>query len=124
MEEIKVCPFCKENDVIISNDTYHCNSCDRDFDEDDYNHEILRQKISCVCSGEYATEDSPIIVDNGTMIKIFQDEEGILWAVEDNKEPIEVDTLETSTLQEIFDFLEKKYGVVVATDFFWAYYKN
>ena len=120
--EDKICPFCKEHDIIISNDAYHCPSCGRDFTDDDAGHELLRQKISCVCSGEEATEDNPIIIENGT---IFQDEEGIVWInANGDAEPTEIDVLTTSELQGIINWLEENYGNVVGTEYFWAYYKN
>ena len=135
MKEIQVCPFCKEHDVIISNDGtfYHCNSCDSDFTEDDYEHELLRQKIACVCSSEKATEDEPIdCVKDGALLTIgddeaqglselektrvigvFQDSEGIVWVnIEGIDEPQEVDMLSTSDLQNILNWLEENYGYV------------
>jgi ribosomal protein L37AE/L43A len=122
MEEIKICPFCKEHDIIISNGMYHCPSCGRGFTDDDAEHELIRQKISCVCSGEEATEDNPIIIENGT---IFQDEEGIVWInANGDAEPTEIDMLTTSELQDIINWLEENYGNVVGTEYFWVYYKN
>ena len=144
MKEIQVCPFCKEHDVIISNDGtfYHCNSCDCDFDEDGYEHELLRQQISCVCSGEDATEENPIDctkdgalltigddeaqglsdLDKPRVMGVFQDSEGIVWVnIEGVNEPQEADMLSTSDLQNILDWLEENYGSVTATDFCWVY---
>ena len=144
MKEIQVCPFCKEHDVIISNDGtfYHCNSCDCDFDEDGYEHELLRQQIRCVCSGEEATEEKPIdCTKDGALLTIgddetqglsdlekprvtgvFQDFEGIVWVnIEGVNEPQEADMLSTSDLQNILDWLEENYGSVTATDFCWVY---
>ena len=144
MEEIKVCPYCKEHDVVKNGKSYHCNSCDSDFTENDFIHEILRQKISCVCGGEEATEENPIdctiggemlviegeaqglsTLEMSRVVGLFQDYEGIVWVnIEAYNEPIEVDSLATSDLQAIFDWLEENYGNVVATDYFWAYYKK
>lgn len=144
MKEIKFCPYCKEHEVVISSDGtyYHCNSCESDFDEDEFEHELLRQQISCVCSGEEATEEKPIDctkdgalltigseeaqglseLEKPRVIGVFQDFEGIVWVnIEGIDEPQEADMLSTSDLQTILDWLEENYGVVTSTDFCWVY---
>lgn len=140
MEYIEICPFCKEHKVVISNDNtfYHCNGCETDFTEDDVEHELLRQQISCVCSGEEATEEKPIdCTKDGTMLiignseaqglselekpqvtSVFQDYDGIVWVnIYGSNEPIEVDDLDTLDLQNILDYLQENYGYVTATDY-------
>lgn len=143
MKVIMTCPFCHEQHcVTIEGDGYHCTSCEYDFTEDDYEHELLRQQISCVCSGEEATEEKPIDCTKNNAIltigseeaqgiselekpqvtSVFQDYEGIVWVnIEGNNEPVEADGLTTSDLQSILDYLEENYGIVTATDLCWVY---
>jgi hypothetical protein len=134
MKEIKVCPFCgAENTVIISNDKtfYHCNNCETDFTEDDLVHEILRQRISSICSDEEATEDHPLDctkgktmlvigddeamglseLDKPQVINVFNDYEAIVWVtLYGYNEPIELDSLSTSDLKNILEWLETEYS--------------
>ena len=138
MKVIMTCPFCgEEHCVVIDGNNYHCTSCEYDFTEDDYEHELLRQKIGCVCSGEEATEEKPIdcakdgalltIGDDGAqglseldkprVMGVFQDSEGIVWVnIEGIDEPQEVDMLSTSDLQNILNWLEENYGVVTLAE--------
>ena len=113
------CPFCKEHNLAVSTNEngetiYHCNECESDFTEDDFKHEIYRQRISCICGGEEATEESPIDCTNQSTIlvlgedeamgistlqmphvtSVFQDYEGIVWVnIEGSDEPMEADVL-------------------------------
>ena len=56
MKEIEVCPYCgsdnwtvENSKFAIDNDTpYHCNECDRWFDEDTVIREEIRHKISAL----------------------------------------------------------------------------
>lgn len=121
-----VCPFCGgENCVIQVDPGYHCTTCEYDFTDDDIRHEELRQKISCVCSGNYATEDRPIDCTKGLMLTIgddeamglseldkpqvtgiFHDPEGIVWiTMYGDPDPKEIDDLTTSDLAKILDWL-------------------
>lgn len=135
MKVIMTCPFCgEEHCVVIDGNNYHCTSCEYDFTEDDYEHELLRQKISCVCSGEEATEEKPIdCTKDGALLTIgddeaqglgdlekprvmgvFQDFDGVVWVnIEGVDEPQEADMLSTSDLQNILNWLEENYGYVV-----------
>ena len=75
MKEKMICPFCGgENCVIQVDPGYHCTTCEYDFTDDDIRHEELRQKISCVCSSNYATENRPIDCTKGSMLTIGDDE--------------------------------------------------
>lgn len=121
-----VCPFCGgENCVIQVDPGYHCTTCEYDFTDDDIRHEELRQKISCICSGNYATEDCPIDCTKGSMLTIgddeamglseldkpqvtgiFHDPEGIVWiTMYGDPDPKEIDDLTTSDLAKILDWL-------------------
>lgn len=143
MKVIMSCPFCNEQHcVTIDGDGYHCTSCEFDFTEDDCDHELLRQQISCVCSGEEATEEAPIDctkdgalltigddesqglsdLEKTRVVGVFQDFEGVVWVnIEGIDEPQEADMLSTSDLQTILDWLEENYGVVTPTEFMWVY---
>lgn len=126
MNEKMICPFCGgENCVIQVDPGYHCTTCNYDFTDDDIRHEELRQKISCACSGNYATEDSPIDCTKGSMLTIgddeamglseldkpqvtgiFHDPEGIVWiTMYGDPDPKEIDDLTTSDLAKILDWL-------------------
>lgn len=121
-----VCPFCGDENCVIQVDPgYHCTTCEYDFTDDDIRHEELRQKISCVCSGNYATEDHPIDCTKGSMLTIgddeamglseldkpqvtgiFHDPEGIVWiTMYGDPNPKEIDNLTTSDLAKILDWL-------------------
>lgn len=144
------CPYCKEHNLIETTNengetVYHCNECECDFTEDDFKHEIYRQRISCICGGEEAEEENPIncvLTENswGILIgeeeaqglctnqmphvtEVFQDSEGIVWVnIEGYDEPMEADMLDTSDLKSIDEWLEENYGDVIATDFCYCYY--
>lgn len=126
MKEKMICPFCGgENCVIQVDPGYHCTTCEYDFTDDDIRHEELRQKISCACSGNYATEDRPIDCTKGSMLTIgddeamglseldkpqvtgiFHDPEGIVWiTMYGDPDPKEIDDLTTSDLAKILDWL-------------------
>lgn len=121
-----ICPFCGgENCVIQVDPGYHCTTCEYDFTDDDIRHEELRQKISCVCSSNYATENRPIDCTKGSMLTIgddeamglseldkpqvtgiFHDPEGIVWiTMYGDPDPKEIDDLTTSDLAKILDWL-------------------
>ena len=145
------CPFCKEHNLVETTSTdgettYHCNECERDFTLDDFRHEIYRQRISCICSGEEATEENPIDCTSesswGILIgedeafglstlqmphvtSVFQDDEGRVWVtVMGCDELVEADMLDTSDLKNIDEWLEEYYGNVVATDFCYVYHPH
>ena len=93
-------------------------------------HERLRRKISSVCSALYATEESPIKCDGEEHImltighdeamglselelpqvtEIFHDHEAIVWVrILGEDEPIELDELPTSDLEDILKWLEEE----------------
>jgi hypothetical protein len=140
------CPYCKEHNLVVSTNEngetiYHCNECECDFTEDDFKHEIYRQRISCVCGGEESEEENPIDCTIGTMLIIGEDEaqglsdlekprvigvfeiDGVVWVnIEGYDEPMEADMLDTSDLKAIDEWLEENYGDVIATDFCYCYY--
>lgn len=91
--------------------------------------EMLRRKISAICSQYFAAEINPFVCDKGNSIltighdeamglselelpqvtEIFQDYEGIVWVrlmYEDN--PRELDDLSTSDLQDILQWLNEE----------------
>ena len=130
MKVIMKCPFCgEEHCVTIEGNGYHCTSCEYDFTEDEYKHELLRQQISSVCEGENATEENPIdCTKDGEMLiigeddaqglsdlekpqvkSVFQDCEGIVWVnIIGCKEATEADDLTTSDLETIINWLNNK----------------
>ena len=124
MKVIAECPFCGGVHCIVeTSEGYHCTTCEYDFSEDDLQHELLRKKISCVCSGENATEENPIKCDviiggdeaqglseleNPQVTSVFQDHDGIVWVnIYGSNEPIEADMLSTLDLQNILDYLQE-----------------
>jgi len=55
------CPYCgSENITIQATDLLECNDCKELFTHEDVEHNILRDKISSICSAFEATEDNPI----------------------------------------------------------------
>lgn len=124
MKVIAECPFCGGVHCIVeTSEGYHCTTCEYDFSEDDLQHELLRKKISCVCSGENATEENPIKCDviiggdeaqglseleKPQVTSVFQDHDGIVWVnIYGSNEPIEADMLYTLDLQNILDYLQE-----------------
>lgn len=103
MEANVVCPFCGSRNVDVwATDLFECNDCKECFGYDDMEHELLRQKISSICSALEATEGSPIrcVREDAAELRIdgideetqglaevckpqvstlFQDSEGIVW---------------------------------------------
>ena len=93
-------------------------------------HERLRRKISSFCSALYATEESPIKCDVEEHImltighdeamglselelpqvtEIFHDHEAIVWVrILGEDEPIELDELPTSDLEDILKWFEEE----------------
>lgn len=93
-------------------------------------HEMLRRKISAICSQYFATEENPIVCDKEDSMlltighdkamglselelpqvtEIFHDYECIVWVrlmYEDN--PRELDDLSTSDLQDILQWLNEE----------------
>lgn len=124
MKVIAECPFCGGVHCIVeTSEGYHCTTCEYDFSEDDLQHKLLRKKISCVCSGENATEENPIKCDviiggdeaqglseleKPQVTSVFQDHDGIVWVnIYGSNEPIEADMLSTLDLQNILDYLQE-----------------
>lgn len=90
-------------------------------------HEILRRKISSICSALYATEKNPINCNKDDcfmltighdkavglselelpqVTEIFHDNEAIVWVkILGEDEPRELDELEASDLKDILDWL-------------------
>lgn len=150
MENIENCPYCKGHNLVVSTNengetTYHCKECERDFTEDDFKHEIYRQRISCICSGEEATEENPIncVLDENSwgiligedeamglstlqmphVTSVFQDNEGVVWVnILGYSRLMEADDLDTSDLKNIDEWLEENYGSVTATDYLYVYH--
>jgi len=119
MKVIMTCPFCGEEHCIVETECgYHCTSCEYDFTNEEYEHEILRQQISWVCSSKEATEELPIVCTSNDLVVsiggkpkivkgVFQDFEGIVWVnVDGYNEPTEADELTNSELRSIFDWLK------------------
>ena len=131
---LEYCPFCGGTNSLIEKDySYHCSTCNTDYSYEDIEHEILRQKISAVCSYFKATEENPLnciqedemelhisgvdevaqglseslkpLVEN-----IFQDSEGIVWITVDG-EVMELDSILTDSMAEIFEWLKDVYGL-------------
>lgn len=131
---LKYCLFCGgTNSLIVAEDTYHCNTCNTDFSFEDFEHEILRQKISAVCSFFKATEENPLNCVQEDEIElhisgvdevaqglseslkpqvenIFQDPEGVVWITIDG-EVIELDNILTDSMAEILEWLIDVYNI-------------
>ena len=136
---LKYCPFCNDtNSLIAAEDFYHCSTCDTDFSSEDVKHEILRQKISAVCSSFKATEENPIscVLEDEIELhisgvdevaqglpealkpqveNIFQDPEGVVWITIDG-EAIELDNILTDSMSEILEWLKDVYNVEPLND--------
>ena len=96
-------------------------------------HEKLRRKISSFCSALYATEENPIKCDNDKCVmltighdeamglgelelpqvtEIFHDHEAIVWVrILGEDEPIELDDLPTSDLEDILNWLGEELNI-------------
>ena len=137
----KNCPFCGvENSVSMvahNGETalYHCHCCKRDFTDDDYDHEIMRQKVSAFCSGVMATEDNPIdcTADNlmechisgideeaqglcerekPLVTKIYHDFDAVVWIEVEHYGEMELDSLITASIRDILYWLESEYDSI------------
>ena len=139
MKKLKNCPFCGgTNSLIVTEDSYHCSTCNTDFSSEDIKHEILRQKISTVCSFFKATEVNPFNCVREDEIElhisgvdevaqglseslkpqvenIFQDSEGIVWITIDG-EVIELDNILTDSMVEILEWLKDVYNIEPLND--------
>lgn len=110
---IPFCPFCGNEHGITFNaktNEYRCPSCEFEFSEEEFFHEILRHRISAFCMD--TSEENPIYCDGITigikpLISIFQDHEGILWGNIYGSLPMELDYLSNSDLDKILTWLEK-----------------
>ena len=138
MKLVKQCPFCGHERVVLERkdeyqNYYHCPNCEYDFSDEDVEHELLRQKVSSICSALEATEEHPIDCSNFDMelhidldevaqglsemekpqlLSVFQDSEGIVWIITDfNDEPIELDSILTDSIREILVYLEENLNV-------------
>ena len=139
MKMLKYCPFCgATNSLIVAEDFYYCNTCNTDFSSEDVKHEILRQKISAVCSFFKATEENPLncVLDDEMELHIsgvdevaqglseflkpqvenlFQDPEGVVWVTIDG-EVIELDNILTDSMSEILEWLKDVYNIEPLND--------
>lgn len=139
MKILNNCPFCSDtNSLIVTEDSYHCSTCNTDFSSEDIRHEILRQKISAVCSFFKATEANPInCVQEDEMElhisgvdevaqglseflkpqveNIFQDSEGVVWTTIDG-EVIELDSILTDSMVEILEWIKDVYNIEPLND--------
>ena len=134
MKLVKQCPFCGHERVVLEREDedqnyYHCPECEYDFSDEDVEHELLRQKVSSICSALEAAEEHPIDCSNfdtelhidldevaqglsemekPQLLSVFQDFEGIVWIITDfNNEPIELDDILTDSIREILVYLEE-----------------
>ena len=122
---ITFCPFCgNEHAITLNGETneYHCPSCEFDFTEEEFFHEILRHRISAFCMD--TSEQNPIYCDGITigdddamgigelnkpmLISIFQDYEGILWGnIYGYSLAMELDYFSNNDLNKILTWLEE-----------------
>ena len=115
----------------VGDDLYHCHECDREFTDDDAEREVLRQRISAICSANYTTEDRPINCASPDAMElhidgideqaqglcealkpqvtaIYHDWEGIVWATIDGKQVDISEITVTDSLREILKWLEEE----------------
>lgn len=140
MKLVKQCPFCGHERVVLEREDeyqnyYHCPNCEYDFSDEDVEHELLRQKVSSICSAFEATEEHPIDctrpeyselhiegfnepaqglseAEKPQVLTIFQDPEGIVWFTSDfTEEPVELDSILTDSIREILMYLEENLNV-------------
>ena len=91
---ITKCPFCGSDNFEHMDENYywngrpwHCHDCDSWFNEDDCQHQLYWEKISCFLNG--TSEQKPLTLSKGIYLstknkncikKIFQQEgEGTMW---------------------------------------------
>lgn len=134
MKKPKRCPYCGSDKVTLASFySCWCFECRREFDSDDLRHEIIRQKISAICSAHHATEQHPldcILKDEMELHisgidevaqglpesmkpqveNVFQDSEGTVWITVDGK-VIELDDILTDSMSEILEWLKDAYWV-------------
>ena len=137
--DINNCPFCEAEhsvNIVDANEdstSYHCSSCERDFTDEDYRHEILRKQVSAICSAFEADEEHPLScvlndavelhvdlfeVSQGLsesekpqVLSVFHDPEGIVWIKTDSDDVIEIDDILTDSIGEILAWLKENYRV-------------
>ena len=101
-------------------------------EEDLSEHEILRRKVSAICSAVYATEEHPIDCTGFDMelhvdlyevsqglresekpqvLSVFHDPECIVWIETDSDGIIELDDILTDSIREILMYLEENLNV-------------
>lgn len=137
-ELLRQCPFCGAAVKTYEDENqmyYHCSECDMHFSDEDAEHEILRQKVSSICSTFEATEEHPIDctkpeyselhiegfnepaqglseAEKPQVLTIFQDPEGIVWFTSNfTEEPVELDSILTDSIREILMYLEENLNV-------------
>lgn len=138
---INNCPFCgAEHSINTVNDnedttSYHCSSCEHDFTDEDYRHEMLRKQVSAICSAFEADEKHPLsCVLEGTVelhvdlfevsqglsefekpqvLSVFHDSEGIVWINTDSDDIIELDSILTDSIEEILNWLKENYRIEI-----------
>ena len=103
--------------------------------EEDLNeHEILRRKVSAICSAVYATEEHPIDCsgfdeelhvdlyeisqdlresEKPQVLSVFHDPECIVWIKTDSDGIIELDDILTDSIREILMYLEENLNMGV-----------
>ena len=97
--EIKTCPFCGSENIILDGDHYVCQNkdCERYIYEDTPQLEDLRHKISAMISSVCGDEENPFVCAEPIVI-------GIVWFnLEDYEEPIEFDDLTLADIKAIWD---------------------
>ena len=118
------CPYCGEKITPNESGEYHCDFCDRDFDEDDMEHEELRHVLSSFIHGrteetavECYIEVNPENEQGGETLlidKIFElVSEGTQWAhfygtPEDDW--YDIDYFTNEALKEIADYFMNWFG--------------
>ena len=133
--KIEKCPYCgSENFEHMGENDYwngrpwHCHECDCWFNEDDYEHEMLRHIISAICSGHFADEENPLAVsmplgendeencglsslDLPWINSVFQFQDGTMWAnVDGYEEPVNFDDISTDDLRDMLKYLTEEYA--------------
>lgn len=121
--EIKTCPFCGSENIILDGDHYVCQNkdCERYIYEDTPKLEDLRHKISAMISSVCGDEENPFVfaepivigeeeaqglsdAEKPKVVSMFHDYEGIVWFnLEHYDEPIEFDDLTLADIKAIWD---------------------
>lgn len=107
------CPDCESDDTEMGfNGRYHCNRCDRLFDDEDIRREELRHTLSPMLSE--TSEEDPLQTDvaveelgPSVIDRLFLFEDGTIWyGIRGEAEYRDIDTLSVDALEKIIETIQ------------------